>query len=290
MSVLNSSEIAAASGLVEAGLTEDLGAAGDITTAAFVADADGSTTMVARQAGVVAGLPIAEMVFARIDPRLKFTAHVADGTRVQRGDRLAGIAGRMASVLRGERIALNFMQHLSGIATLTRQYVDAVAGLPTRIIDTRKTLPGWRALAKYAVRQGGGFNHRMGLYDMILIKDNHWKAMPSPRDLAKWIRDFRAANPNVPVEIEVESLPQLDETLAAAPDIVLLDNMPPEMMREAVRRRNAVAPTVLLEASGGVTLQTVRAIAETGVDRISGGALTQSAPAREIALDYDARF
>ncbi|HZZ79730.1 MAG TPA: carboxylating nicotinate-nucleotide diphosphorylase, partial [Gemmataceae bacterium] len=271
MGSLSATEISAAAGLIELALQEDLGSAGvpgDITTASFVADVDGSTTMVARQAGVVAGLPIAEMVFARIDPRLLFTPHIADGSRVRRGDPLASISGPMTSVLAGERIALNFVQHLSGIATLTRQYVDAVASLPARILDTRKTLPGWRVLAKYAVRQGGGFNHRMGLFDMILIKDNHWKAMPSPRDLAKWIRDFRVANPSIPVEVEVESLPQFDETLAAAPDIVLLDNMSLEMMREAVRRRNAVAPTVLLEASGGVTLQSVRGIAETGVDRI----------------------
>jgi nicotinate-nucleotide pyrophosphorylase (carboxylating) len=199
---------------------------------------------------------------------------------------IATISGPMNLLLAGERTALNFVQHLSGIATLTRRFVDAVAGLPVQIVDTRKTHPGWRLLAKYAVRQGGGHNHRVGLFDMILVKDNHWAALGSSRDFVTTVTRLRQQHPNVPVEIEVENLAQLDEVLIAKPDFILLDNMPLDTMREAVRRRNAAAPKVLLEASGGVNLQTVRGIAETGVDRISVGALTHSAPALDIALDY----
>ena len=183
----------------------------------------------------------------------------------------------MNLLLSGERTALNFVQHLSGIATLTRRYVDAVAGLSSKILDTRKTIPGWRLLAKYAVRQGGGHNHRMGLFDGILIKDNHLaiavsrfrQSIPLMIQNARKQPRLSKLGETLPIEIEVETLEQLDDALAGRPDIILLDNMPVEMMREAVKHRDAVAPKVLLEASGGVNLQTVRAIAETGVDRIS---------------------
>jgi nicotinate-nucleotide pyrophosphorylase (carboxylating) len=288
-------EMAASFGLIDLALQEDLKVVrldADITTNWFVPSVSGSTAITARQTGIVAGLPVAALVFSRLDSNLCFTSYVADGSRVQPGDRLASIVGPMAGILAGERVALNFVQYLSGIATLTRQYVDSVAGLPVKILDTRKTLPGWRKLARYAVRHGGGFNHRMGLYDMILIKDNHWKAMPTPRNLPNWIDEYRGngdpEHEGILIEIEVESLAQFDEVMAAKPDIILLDNMPLDMMRESVQRRNAVAPSVLLEASGGVNLQSVRAIAETGVDRISIGALTHSAPALDIALDYGA--
>ncbi|MCS7047311.1 MAG: carboxylating nicotinate-nucleotide diphosphorylase, partial [Gemmataceae bacterium] len=203
------------------------------------------------------------------------------------GDHLATISGRMRSLLAAERTALNFLQHLSGIATLTRRYVEAVAGLPVRILDTRKTLPGWRLLEKYAVRQGGGDNHRRGLYDAILIKDNHLAALHrSANPVAAAVLAAQEKCPDLPVEVEVDSLAQLPQALACRPAIVLLDNMSLEQLREAVQRRNRQAPDVLLEASGGVTLQTVRAIAETGVDRISVGALTHSAPALDISLEY----
>jgi nicotinate-nucleotide pyrophosphorylase (carboxylating) len=194
----------------------------------------------------------------------------------------------MRSVLSGERTALNFLQHLSGIATQTHRYVDAVAGLKCQVLDTRKTLPGWRLLEKYAVRCGGGHNHRVGLFDGVLIKDNHLRALGlGKKEIRTAVEAARRLHgPAVPVEIEVDNLAELDEALRCGPDIVLLDNMPPEPMREAVRRRDAVAPRVRLEASGGVTLATVRAIAETGVDRVSVGALTHSAPALDIALDY----
>src|SRR5262249_39171037 len=207
---------------------------------------------------------------------------------VKPGDVLARVHGPEASILGMERTALNFLQHLSGIASLTHQFVEAVKGLPVKILDTRKTIPGWRLLAKYAVRQGGGHNHRMGLHDGILIKDNHLAALGSgPTTVSEAVRLAREKyGASVPLEIEVEDLSQLDAALRAKPGIVLLENMRPDHMREAVRRRDAIAPGVQLEASGGVNLTTVRGIAETGVDRISVGALTHSAPALDIALDY----
>jgi len=274
--------------LVELALEEDVGA-GDLTSRAVIPETlAGRAVFVARAAGVAAGLPAAAMVFATLDPRVQFEPLARDGDTVQPGSSLARISGPMRSILSGERTALNFLQHLSGIATQTRRYVDAVAGLNCRILDTRKTLPGWRLLEKYAVRCGGGLNHRFGLFDGVLIKDNHlWALDPAHKAIRVAVEAARRRHGSgVPVEIEVDNLAELDEALACAPDIVLLDNMPPEQMREAVQRRNATAPRVKLEASGGVTLATVRAIAETGVDRMSVGALTHSSPALDIALDY----
>jgi nicotinate-nucleotide pyrophosphorylase (carboxylating) len=231
---------------------------------------------------------------------VKFEALVEDGARVAPGDRLAIVSGLMEFILTGERTALNFLQHLSGIATLTRKYVDAIAGLPCKILDTRKTLPGWRLLEKYAVRCGGGHNHRMGLFDGILVKDNHLTGL-GPKlkglflaikshlvaEISAQLRSYLESSFSLPgaMEIEVESLEQLQWALSCLPDMVLLDNMPPEQLRQAVEIRNSSNSKVLLEASGGITLETVRAIAETGVDRISIGALTHSAPALDIALD-----
>jgi nicotinate-nucleotide pyrophosphorylase (carboxylating) len=293
MSGFSAAETAACMRLVELALREDLGASGsawaDVTSSQFlVFGTTGAATFVARKAGVIAGLPAAELVCAALDAQLKFACLVQDGAVVQPGERLATVGGHMTSILAAERTALNFLQHLSGIATLTQAYVRVVAGLPCQILDTRKTLPGWRLLEKYAVRCGGGHNHRLGLFDGILIKDNHWRAMPAHRTFAKDFASLRKDSAFVGfIEVEVETIEQLEEILAAGPDIVLLDNMTPDQLREAVRRRNAVAPKILLEASGGVNLQTVRAIAETGVDRISVGALTHSAPALDIALDYE---
>jgi nicotinate-nucleotide pyrophosphorylase (carboxylating) len=271
----------------------DLG--GDVTSQAVIpADLRGSAVFRAKAAGVLAGLPAAALVVQAIDSGVDFAAIKSDGDTVAPGDELARLAGSMRSILAAERTALNFLQHLSGIATLTRRFVDAVAGLPTKVLDTRKTLPGWRLLAKYAVRRGGGHNHRLGLHDGILIKDNHLAALSivDPRSqIAEAVRQAKTRAPNLPVEIEVDSLEQLDAALACRPAacrpaLVLLDNMTPELLREAVRRRDAAAPDVQLEASGGITLDTVRAVAETGVDRISIGALTHSAPALDVALDY----
>jgi nicotinate-nucleotide pyrophosphorylase (carboxylating) len=291
MSRFSAAETAACMRLVELALHEDLGPSGstwaDVTSSQFlVFGTKGEATFVARKAGVIAGLPAAELVCATLDAQLKFGYLVQDGAVVQPGERLATVAGHVTSILAAERTALNFLQHLSGIATLTHAYVQAIAGLSCQILDTRKTIPGWRLLAKYAVRQGGGHNHRVGLFDGILIKDNHWRAMPAHHTFVKDFNSLRKYE-DLRIEIEVETMEQLEEVLAAGPDIVLLDNMKTDQMREAVQRRNTVAPQVLLEASGGVTLETVRGIAETGVDRISVGALTHSAPALDIALDYE---
>jgi nicotinate-nucleotide pyrophosphorylase (carboxylating) len=222
-----------------------------------------------------------------------FEPLLEDGARLKPGTALARVRGSMSTILSTERVILNFLQRLSGVASLTRRYVDVVADLPCRILDTRKTTPGWRLLEKYAVRCGGGHNHRMGLFDGVMLKDNHLAALGTPRsgqgkgtitEAVRAVRQKYAAT--VPLEVEVDTLEQLNEVLACGPDIVLLDNMTPENLREAVRRRNQVAPGVLLEASGGINLNTLRGIAETGVDRISIGALTHSAPALDIGLDY----
>jgi nicotinate-nucleotide pyrophosphorylase (carboxylating) len=279
--------------LVELALEEDLGAAGDLTSRAVIPpNLSGQAVFVARAEGVLAGLPAAALVAAAVDPGLAFQPHlIADGSPLKPGDTLATVSGPMRSILAVERTALNFLQRLSGIATLTRQYVEAIAGLPGRIYDTRKTTPGWRLLEKYAVRCGGGQNHRLGLHDGILIKDNHLAALRGEASpIAAAVQAARRqVGCSVPVEIEVDNLGQFDEALALGPDIILLDNMSPDDLREAVARRDEFCDEeewVFLEASGGVNLATVRAIAETGVDRISVGALTHSAPALDIALDY----
>lgn len=276
--------------LIELALTDDLGSAGDVTSQAVIpAELQGRAVFVARRPGVVAGLSAAALVCEAIDRQLQFNPQLNNGSRVNAGDRLATVAGPMRGILAAERTALNFMQRMSGIASETRRYVDAITGLPCRILDTRKTLPGWRLLDKYAVRAGGGHNHRLGLHDGILIKDNHLAAIGGGPDAV--VRAVAAARArfgvSLPLEIEVDTLEQLDRALGCGPDMVLLDNMNPEQLREAVRRRNARAPGVLLESSGGVTLESVRALAESGVDRISVGALTHSVKALDIALDYE---
>jgi nicotinate-nucleotide pyrophosphorylase (carboxylating) len=287
--MFNPAETAACRRLVQWALEEDLGSAGDVTSQAVIpAGLEGRAVFVARASGVLAGLPAVELVLATVDGRLQLEPLLKDTTVLQPGDRCARVTGPMRSILTSERVALNFLQHLSGVATLTRRHVEAVAGLPVRILDTRKTLPGWRLLEKYAVRCGGGHNHRLGLYDTVLIKDNHLAALGKDlRSVYEAVQGARAhTGSGIPVEIEVDNLEQLDEALRCRPDIILLDNMPPPLLAEAVRRRNSVAPHVQLEASGGVTLQTLRAIAESGVDSISVGALTHSASALDLALDY----
>jgi nicotinate-nucleotide pyrophosphorylase (carboxylating) len=287
MSTFSADEAAACRTLVNLALAEDLGPAGDRTSLAIIpATTVASAAFVARAPGVVAGLPAAALVCAAVDPALVFTAVTSDGAAATRGTRIATVAGPLRSILAAERVALNFLQRLSGVATLTRKFVDAVAGLRVQVLDTRKTTPAWRQLEKYAVRSGGGTNHRMGLYDGILIKDNHLAGLGGDiRQAVAAARQF-PGNEGFRVEVEVESLEQLDVALAARADIVLLDNMTLAQLRTAVARRDAAAPSVLLEASGGVTLATVRDIAATGVDRVSVGALTHSAPALDIALDY----
>jgi nicotinate-nucleotide pyrophosphorylase (carboxylating) len=287
--VFTPAEAQACRRLVEWALEEDLGTAGDLTSQAVLpAELEGRAVFVPRTPGVLAGLPAVEMVLAAVDPRLQWQPYLHDGDTLSPGTRIAAVSGPMRSLLSAERTALNFLQRLSGVATQTRRYVDAAADLPCCILDTRKTTPGWRLLEKYAVRCGGGTNHRMGLYDGVLIKDNHLAALgPGADRVAEAVRRAREqCGHRVPLEVEVDSLEQLDIALRARPDVVLLDNMGPADLREAVRRRNAAAPEILLEASGGVTLSTLRDVAASGVDRISVGALTHSAPALDIGLDY----
>jgi len=267
--------------IVRAALAEDLGRAGDITAQACIpAEARLAAVFAARKPGVVAGLACARLALAELDPEARFEALAADGETVPAGAALARVDANARALLSAERTGLNLMGRLSGIATLTRAYVDAVAGTKARIVDTRKTTPGLRALEKYAVRCGGGVNHRFGLDDAILIKDNHVAACGSVGEAVRRAKAF--AGHLTRVEVEVDSLDQLDEALAEQPDVIMLDNFSPADLAEAVRR---TAGRIPLEASGGVNLETVRAIAETGVDVISVGALTHSVGVLDIGLD-----
>jgi nicotinate-nucleotide pyrophosphorylase (carboxylating) len=288
MSTWTEAEATAARRLIELALAEDLDVAGDVTSQATIPpENSGQATFVARRAGVIAGLPVAALVCETVDKNLAFRPSIADGAIVAAGTSIATLAGPMRSVLAAERTALNFLQHLSGVATLTRRYVDIVADR-SQVLDTRKTTPGWRLLEKYAVRQGGGHNHRIGLYDAILIKDNHLAALGGgPEAIRAAIAAARTQFPLHAVEIEVDSETLLVVALDCRPDIILLDNMSASSMRRCAERRSAVAPRVLLEASGGINLDTIDSIAATGVDRISVGALTHSAAALDIALDYE---
>ncbi len=281
--------------LIRLAIDEDLGDLGDITSAALIpSDATGSVRVVARSIGVLAGLSVVERLVAGLELEAHWHPERSDGDRLEPGAVIARFSGPMRSLLSLERPALNFLQHMSGIATLTDRFVAAVAGTRALIMDTRKTTPGWRALEKYAVRCGGGVNHRFGLSDAVLIKDNHLAWLQSAMGLgmseaiAASIRAARAsAPPRTIIEIEVDSLEQLECALVCAPDIILVDNFSPDLLVVAVRRRDAVAPAVKLEASGGVNLESAAVLARTGVDRISIGALTHSAPALDIALDYE---
>ena len=268
---------------VAAALAEDLGLAGDITSEATVPTGKRASGVIAtRKAGVVAGVQVVEAAFKALDADTRVEVLIADGGKLKPGDIIARVSGNARALLGAERVALNFLGHLSGIATLTRAYADKVKGTRARIIDTRKTTPGLRAFEKHAVRAGGGLNHRFGLYDAILIKDNHIAAAGGIAKAMTGIRN--RAGHMVKIEVEVTTLAELDEALAQGPDAVLLDNMPIPMLKAAVDR---VAGRIVTEASGGVTLDTVRQIAETGVDLISVGALTHSAPNLDVGLDFD---
>jgi nicotinate-nucleotide pyrophosphorylase (carboxylating) len=267
-------------------LGEDRGPA-DITTLACVPPGTrGSARIFARESGVLAGLPVAEQVFREQDPGLVLTRRAEDGAVLKPGDTVLEIKGEAASILIGERCALNFLQHLSGIATETRRYVEAVAGTGTQILDTRKTLPGLRALQKYAVRCGGGTNHRMGLYDQFLIKDNHLAFTGGGSRLAEAIRAARRLDPQAKLEVEVDCIEQIGEILAQGVDFILLDNMTLEQTREAVA---IIAGRARTEASGNMTLARVKEVAATGVDFISVGALTHSVRALDFSLELDGR-
>ena len=270
--------------LVEAALQED-GAWADVTTAALVRpEQAGAGVVIAKEDGVIAGLPVVAATLEAVDSAIQFHPSVWDGQRVRAGDEVARLHGPFAPMLRGERVALNFLQRLSGIATATARAVELVRDLPVRIVDTRKTMPGLRMLEKYAVRAGGGHNHRVGLADGILIKDNHLAALRARGlGVADAVALARVEAPHtLRTDIEVENLPQVVEALIAGADVILLDNMSPEAMREAVAKCRGKA---LTEASGGITLANLRAVAETGVDLISLGALTHSARALDISLE-----
>jgi nicotinate-nucleotide pyrophosphorylase (carboxylating) len=289
--------------LVRMALAEDLGHEQDWTTVALVPDdRRGTANIVAREHGIAAGMPAVQLVVSEAQSRLHVTTFVDDGKHFVAGTKLAELTGHARDLLTVERTLLNLMGRLLGIATLAGRYVSEVAGTQARIYDTRKTTPGWRRLEKYAVRCGGAFNHRAGLFDAVLIKDNHLAqrssaAVGTPAEAASAVVEARqflqspqgaAKQALLPIEVEVDSMEQLAAVLAVSPNVVLLDNMPPAKLREAVELRNRVAPHVELEASGGVRLETVREIANTGVERISVGALTHSARALDIGLDWQA--
>lgn len=268
-------------------LDEDVGM-GDVTTMSTIPALQQSKGIIhVKEAGIIAGLPVAEAVFSEVDSSLTFTALAQDGDRVTKGTVLAEVSGNTRSILLGERLALNLMQRLSGIATRTRQFVDALEGLPVRLADTRKTTPGHRLLEKYAVRIGGGHNHRFGLYDAVMIKDNHIKGAGG---LARAVRAARELIPHtMKIEVEIENEHQLEEALASQPDVIMLDNMNVEAMAQAVQRIKSHSPHIIVEASGSVKLETIKDIAATGVDVIAVGRLTYSVQALDISLDLNER-
>jgi len=264
---------------IDTAFAEDI-ATGDITAETVVPEsARLSATMNAREQMVVAGLPLVTPIFRRLDPDCEIQLLAKDGDKLSAGSKILTVSGSARALLSAERTALNIVQHLSGIATLTRQYVDRIAGTGAKLLDTRKTIPGLRKLGKYATAMGGAQNHRMGLFDAVMIKDNHIAVAGS---VATAVAGAKAAGRN-DIQVECDTLEQVREALAAGADSLLLDNMPPAMLRQA---RAIIDNAIPCEASGGVNLDTIRAIAETGVDYISVGRLTQSAPAVDIGLDY----
>lgn len=275
--------------LIGLALAEDLGVTGDVTSKAFIPEKSKSRArIVAREECIAAGLDVAIEVFRRVDPALEVTPRCSDGNRLGSGDVLLEVSGSSRSILSRERIALNFLGRLCGIATQARRYADAVAGSGVKLLDTRKTTPGWRLLEKAAVKAGGCVNHRMGLHDAVLVKDNHLAALGGLSLLPSVIARLRKEHPGLPIEIEADTLAQVGQLLGMSGiDVILLDNMTPSMMSEAVALRNTKAPAVLLEASGGVTLEKLPSIAASGVERISVGALTHSAPHADLSLEIE---
>ena len=266
--------------IIENALREDIGG-GDITTDLLFGEQEtGQAFFKIKQDGVIAGLPVAERVFKKMDASIDFRAKVEDGAKVKKDQIVAEVRGKKRTILTGERLALNLLQRMSGIATLTEKYVEAVNGLPVKILDTRKTAPGLRALDKYAVRMGGATNHRNSLTELAMIKDNHIKLAGG---IGPAVAKIRASNKKIKIEVETSNLEQVSEALKTGADIVMLDNMTIETMKEAVGIINKKA---LVEASGSITLTNVRAVAETGVDVISIGQLTHSAPALDISMKF----
>ena len=283
--------------IVQLAIKEDIGA-GDITSKIFIPDGfETEGVIIAKEAGIVAGLPVAGYVLSQIDENLILTSNIEDGSRVKKGTIIGSVKGLTLSLLSAERLVLNFLQRLSGIATVTNRFAEKIKGYRTQIMDTRKTAPGWRYLEKYAVRVGGGINHRMGLYDQILIKDNHLKIMGSEKEngvISRLVRKAREQIENgMLIEVEVEDLCQIKDVVDAGVDIILFDNMEPSKIREAVGmvkefEKNQGAGTgnaILTEASGNITIENVEEYADAGVDRISVGAITHSARALDISFD-----
>ena len=270
---------------VKLALEEDIGS-GDVTSLATVPEhATATGVMVAREALVLAGIALAEAAFRQRSVGIQIEALTKDAASIRPGEKILSVCGSVQAILSAERVALNFVQYLSGIATLTAQFVAAVKGTKATILDTRKTTPGWRSLEKYAVRCGGARNHRFGLFDLVLIKDNHLAALRHelPDPIAAAVLGARSKYPHLKVEVEADTLAQVEQAAQAGADVILLDNMTPEQLRAAVKLVHGRAKT---EASGGVNLSTVRAVAESGVDYISVGALTHSARAMDIGLDF----
>ncbi len=266
--------------VVQRALEEDIGS-GDLSSAPLLPEqAQVRAVIQSKQPGIVAGLPIAEVIFRELDKELTWKVLKQEGDETQEGETVAELAGNARAILVGERTMLNFLQRMCGIATLTRKYVEAVAGFKTRILDTRKTVPGLRELDKYAVRAGGGFNHRFGLYDGVMLKDNHLRAAGSVERAVRAVREH--IPPALKIEVEVTCLAEVEEALRAKVEIIMLDNMSPEEMKKAVQ---LIKGRALVEASGGVTLENVREIAATGVDWISVGALTHSVKALDLSLE-----
>jgi nicotinate-nucleotide pyrophosphorylase (carboxylating) len=268
--------------VIEAALAEDLGEDGDLTTQTLIPPSSRSrAVLVTRAAGVIAGLEVADAVFRKVDDAVEFVGRVPEGRSVAPRETIADVAGPTKSILVAERTALNLLGRMSGVASATRRMVEAIEGTGARITDTRKTMPGLRALDKHAVAVGGGINHRMGLYDAVLIKDNHLVAVGNIAESVKKARE--SVGPDVMIEVEVDDLEQLAEVLTTTADRVLLDNMDTATLKRAVEM---VSGRMVTEASGGVTLETVRVIAETGVDLISSGWMTHSAPQLDVALEF----
>ncbi len=266
--------------LIQQSIEEDLGPQ-DLTTDAIFRDkVDSSAAILAKEDLALAGVDVAREVFLFVDPHLNFKPCSADGERVKKGERIAGIQGEAASILKAERVALNFLQHLSGVATITSAFVNRVSDLPVKIMDTRKTLPGFRVLEKYAVRMGGGENHRMGLYDAVLIKDNH---IAVAGGIGPAVEQIRESHPGIsPIEVETTDLIEVQDALKVQADVIMLDNMDLTTMRAAVE---LIRKRALVEASGNINLENIREVALTGVDRISIGALTHSVRAMDISLE-----
>jgi nicotinate-nucleotide pyrophosphorylase (carboxylating) len=273
--------------LIRLALREDLREIGDLTSLYFVDEAHRSVgRIVSRESAIVSGVSVAAEVCKQVDPQLSITEDQGDGTAVEKGDTVLEISGPTRSILTAERTALNFMQRLSGVATVTRTFMDRIKHTDARLLDTRKTTPGFRELEKAAVLHGGGTNHRVGLYDAVMVKDNHLAANLKPVDLAERIGELKKEMPDLKIEVEADRLDQVDAFLKIEGiDVVLLDNMSNSQLIEAVSMRNSVNSSIQLEASGGVNLDTIAAIAETGVDFISVGALTHSVRSIDLGLD-----